>query len=300
MKRLILAAAALLLAVASTGGSGSAAPTNTVTHRATFEGVQPPARYFRLIEGISEFAPGQAGRLNSVAAPRYFSVIQGEVTVTIGSKTEVYTAGQTWSVPSGIYFEPRNDANTTARVFFTVLSLPGVTPQPVPGSTVPANPSRILWTASTSVYVPANRIDLLQIIQEAEPGFKTSTHVMNHPHVYIVMEGENTLRYLDGQVETSAAGEQNVMGMGRPGTMENSGDANSQLAFSWLITPGTPPTSPVTGQPAAAAGAISPPSTGDAGLVGGETTNLPGLGILVGSAVLSLAIVAGRRGVQRG
>ena len=285
MKKLILVTAAILLALASTGGAGSAAPTATVTHRATFEGVQPPARYFTLVEGISEFAPGQAARSNFVPAARYFSVIQGEVTVTIGDKTAVYAKGETWSVGGGIYFGIRNDADATARVFFTVLALPGATPKPVPGSTVPANPSRILWTAVTSVYVPASKIDLMQLIQDSEPGFRTPAHVMNHPHVYIVMEGENTLRYSDGAVEAFAAGQQGVMEVGRPGTMENSSDVNSQLAFSWLITPGTPPTSPVTGTAATPPGTISPPNTGDGGLVSGSG------GVMVNIALAASAVV---------
>ena len=138
MIRIILATAALLLALAATGGAGSAAPTVTVTHRATFEGVQPPARYFNLIEGLSEFAPGQAARSNFTGSARYFSVIEGEVTVTIGDKTAVYAKGETWSVGSGIYFGIRNDSSGVSRVFFSVLNLPGSAgPQPVPGSSVP-------------------------------------------------------------------------------------------------------------------------------------------------------------------
>jgi len=292
MKRLILATAALLLAVVATGGSGSAAPTVTVTHRAMFEGVQPPARYFTLIEGISEFAPGQAARSNSIVAPRYFSVIEGEVTVTIGNKTAAYAKGETWSVGSGIYFGIRNDGSATARVFFTVLTLSGVTAEPVPGSAVPANPSRILWSASTKVYVPAGKIDLMQLIQESEPGFKTGAHVMNHPHLYIVMSGENTLNYLDGAVETFATGEQGIMEVGRPGTMANSSDVNSQIAFSWLLTPGTPPTSPVT---ASAAGTIAPPNTGDGGLVGASDREpIALLGAVCVVTLLLLAVAGGR------
>jgi len=62
-----------------------------------------------------------------------------------------------------------------------------------------------------------------------------------------------------GGVDRYTAGQQAVMTVGRPGIMENTGATNNRLAITWLVTPGTPNTSPV-------AGSISPPSTGDAGL----------------------------------
>jgi hypothetical protein len=61
------------------------------------------------------------------------------------------------------------------------------------------------------------------------------------------------------------------------------------MYFAWVLTPGTPNTSPVTGTTAAA---ISPPSTGDAGLEGSGSG--PGLGFVAAAAAALLALAAVR------
>jgi hypothetical protein len=112
--------------------------------------------------------------------------------------------------------------------------------------------------------------------------------MMNHPHLYVALGGENTVKYLDGTTARITSGQSGSMTPGKPGIMENTGTTTARMYFAWVLTPGTPNTSPATG----AAAAISPPSTGDAGLEGSGSG--PGFGIIAATAAGLLALAATR------
>ena len=273
MTRLLIFAAAMFLLTAAASISPADAqtpPSISVRFNTTFTNVQPPARNFNLIQGVSEFLSGEAARTNFTAGPRFFTALEGELTVLIGDKTEVFGAGKTWSVPGGMYFGIKNEGSSRARVFFSALAPIGsLGAQPQPGSVVPASPGRILQTVQAPVTVRSDTLNVVQVVQDWPGGARNTNHMMNQPHVYGMLEGENTTRFLDGSNERWTAGQAGVMAVGKPGYMENSGATANRVFFTWVVTPGTPQTLPATA-PASAAPAtapITPPRTGDAGLV---------------------------------
>jgi quercetin dioxygenase-like cupin family protein len=291
MKKLILGAAvAFGLAVAASSLAAGAEPRIIGRYISTFSNVQPPGRYFDLIQGVSEFKPGAAARPNSLSAsPRFFTVIEGSVDVRIGEKSAVYGAGQSFSDPAGIVFAIGNAGDTRARVLFSILAPAwehGA--QPAPGSQAPAAPSSILFTVRTDIVLPAeavHSVNVVQVVQDWDPGAANAPHVMNHQHVFTAVEGELTTHYLDGTSQRVTAGQLGIMQPGKPGTMQNEGQSKALVVVTWVQTPGTPLTSPVgTGSarstPAPSTGVL-PPSTGDAGLHrSGTATDRPGLKLL--------------------
>jgi quercetin dioxygenase-like cupin family protein len=271
VKRFILAgalsilAASLVLAVAS-----AQTPTIIVRHSSMFTGVQPPGRHADLGITVSEFAPGARNALHYQTATRYFTVIEGELTITIGTETKVYSSGMSGVSPGGRLTRFSNEHGTVrAQLFIASLWPPQPGGGPLASALVLVEPlpellPRVIargWLPQ--IEVPTTGVNIQQVVQVWEPGARNAPHTMNHPHLFIALEGENTTRYLDGGVERTVAGQQGVMEPGRPGIMENSGTTNNVLLVAWVLTPGISNTSPVSPAPAPA---VSPPSVGDAGL----------------------------------
>jgi hypothetical protein len=230
---------------------------------------------------------------NSFTSVRYFTVVEGAVKVTIGSDTKEYATGSNFVVPGGAYVTVSNEAGTSkAQLFVSALRLAGTVPVQAlaPGEVPPPSGIRVLGTGTLpGIQVPTTGVTIQQAVSDWQSGSKNSPHMMNHPHIYIPLGGENTTKYLDGTTMRVTSGQQGVMTPGKPGIMENTGTTTARMYFAWVLTPGTPNTSPVTGT---AAGVISPPSTGDAGLQGSGSG--AGLGVIAALAAGLLALAATR------
>jgi quercetin dioxygenase-like cupin family protein len=288
----------LLVVAAGSANVALGAAEQTSLFTSSIPNVQLPGRYYDLNQNFGDYAPGAALPLQACACHIYFTVIEGELTVTIGDKTAVYAAGKSGYVPAGVENQPINQGSANARVFYTMLKLADGTDNwrftPVAGLAAPSLfPTFSGWSTVLGLHAETGTVTLIQNVTDWDAGFKSPLHVMNHEHVFSVLEGENTIRYQDGGVDKFVAGEKAVMTMGRPGTMENSGTTNNRMAISWVIASSAPPVSPVT-----STGAISPPSTGDAGLASsGETTAVAGelAALFGGVAAAGLLLLAVRR-----
>jgi len=313
MKMLSLFAFVLAFTIGfSASASAQTPPSVAVRYNSTFTDIQPPARYFNLLHGVSEFRPGEAARNNYTAGHRFFTALEGELTVLIGDKTQKFATGEKWDVPPGIYFGVKNEGSVTARIFFSALSPIGSQgPQPVPGSEIPSMSSRILHQVQTSVTVSTNRITVVQVVQDWPVGARNSNHAMNQPHLFSMMEGENTSFYFQGAPDRILANQAGIMHEDHGGYMQNTGSIPNRLFFTWVATPGEPNTVPVTppamdhasaGSPAAAP-MITAPNTGDGGLLdrgfNAEALAVIGLGLLAFSSLALIfrpyAEVRGRR-----
>jgi quercetin dioxygenase-like cupin family protein len=303
MNRFILAGALSILAASLVVAVASAqTPRIIVRHSSTFTGVQPPGRHADIGITVSEFAPGARNALHHQAATRYFTVIEGELTITIGAETKVYSSGMSGVSPGGILTRFSNERGTVRAQLFIASLWPPQPPGGPPASTLvlveplPELLPRVIargWL--NGIQVPTTGVNIMQVVQDWEPGARNAPHTMNHPHLFISLEGENTTRYLDGGVERTVAGQQGVMEPGRPGIMENSGTTNNRLLVAWVLTPGIPNTSPVTPTPAAA---VSPPSAGDAGLAA-RNDNAAGRQLLVGVAAAAVVLLLVRAHAAR-
>ena len=303
MKKALIVGILLLVAAAASVNTAAGAASQTSRFTATIANVQLPGRYYDLNQNIGDYAPGAALPLQSCACDIHFTVIEGEMTVTIGGKTDVYTAGKSGSIPAGIINQPINKGSAKARVFYTMLKLADGTDvwrfTPASGGTTPASmPTFSGWSTVFGLHADVDKATVIQNITDWDAGFRSPVHVMNHEHVFSVLEGENTFRYQDGAVERYVSGQKAVMTMGRPGSMENSGTANNRMAISWVITSSVPPTSPF-----ASTGSISPPSTGDAGLASQSGSAFPAgesAALIFGATAAGLLLAARpRRGSAR-
>jgi quercetin dioxygenase-like cupin family protein len=288
----LAAAAAITLSLATAASvSGQTPPAITPRYTSNYTNVQPPGRYIDLQMTISEFDPGASSPANNFTSVRYVTVVEGAVRVTIGSETKDYATGTNFVIPGGAYVKISNAGTTKAQIFLSSLRVAGTTAVQSlpPGEVIPALLPRVVATGTLpGIQVPTTGVTVQQAVQDWQAGAKNSPHMMNHPHLYVTLGGENTVKYLDGTTTKITSGQSGTMTPGKPGIMENTGTTTARMYFAWVLTPGTPNTSPVTGT----AATISPPSTGDAGLEGSGSG--PGLGFVAAAAAALLALAAVR------
>ena len=156
------------------------------------------------------------------------------------------------SVPAGAKLILSNAGTAqTARLFAaTLLSVGAVTDVhflSAPGIKVFATARRTMFNAPAVV-------DITQMAAVYDAGYRTANHVMNEFHLMIHLAGQTGYAYLDGGVESYAAGTQGVMYEARAGWMRNDGQSTSSMAWTWVGTPGKPLTTAVV--------APAPPNTG--------------------------------------
>jgi quercetin dioxygenase-like cupin family protein len=260
-----------------------------------YTNVQPPGRYVDLQMTISEFDPGASVPSNNFTSVRYVTVVEGAVRVTIGSETKDYAAGTNFIVPGGAYVKISNVSTTTkAQLFFSSLRVAGTVPSQglPPGEPIPSLLPRVVATATLpGIQVPTIGVTVQQAVSTWEAGAKNAPHMMNHPHLFVALGGENTTKYTDGTTLLVASGQSGTMTPGKPGIMENTGTTAARMFFAWVLTPGTPNTSPV----AAAAPAITPPSTGEAGLADASGISAATIALIGAPCVVLLLLAAKRR-----
>ena len=287
-------AAVMALSLAAAGSVGAQTPPSIIArYTSNYTGVQPPGRYIDLQMTISEFDPGASSPANNFTSVRYVTVVEGAVRVTIGSETKDYATGTNFVIPGGAYVKISNVGTTKAQIFLSSLRVAGTTPiqSLPPGEVIPSLVPRVVATGTLpGIQVPTTGVTVQQAVADWEAGAKNSPHMMNHPHLFIALGGENTTKYLDGTSNRITSGQSASMTPGKPGIMENTGTTTARMYFVWVLTPGTPNTSPVTGT---AAATISPPSTGDAGLDRGGSD----AGLVIGATAAALLALAAVRGL---
>ncbi len=289
MRKGLFATALLLLAIAAAStGQASAADPIRVPFESKFSVTGASPTQYDLVQAVVDLAPGASTPVHMHGGPEYVTVLEGQVTVRTGGVETVYGPGQTFVMAQSIFMSYSNKGSVKAQFLASFLLSPGATFQiNDPNSPAPTLGPKSVSSRTTTTSLPA-KFDLVQQIWDWDPGANSGLHVMNHPHLFTMIEGENTIRYQDGGVQKYTAGQQAVMTAGRAGTMENSGSGNNRFAITWLVGSSSPLFSPV-----ATAGAITPPNTGDGGLLGGQR-NLAPFGLVAG-ALTGLALLASRR-----
>jgi quercetin dioxygenase-like cupin family protein len=285
-----MVALALIGSVLPTGSASAQAPTQRTLLNASFKGVTTPGATFDLVQSVTDFAPGAASQVITTATPHYLSVVAGELTVDIDGKSDVVPAGKGVAVPAQAKARLSNASTTeNARLFASTLLSVGavrdVHQLSAPGIKVFAVARRTMANAPAEV-------DIVQIAAAYPPGYRTPNHVMNEFHLMIHLSGKIGYAYLDGGVESYAAGSQAVMYEGRPGLMRNDAQSESSIAWTFVANPGKPLTSAVAAAPAPAPGA---PNTGTGMAHDGATIpTTAAAGVLLLVIVSAFAFVAKR------
>jgi quercetin dioxygenase-like cupin family protein len=281
MKTLLLTAALLLLGAASIGPAEAADPPrqSALILPQTFENVATPARSFDVLLMVVDFEPGAAAQ-DSAQSARFFTIMQGQVSVTVAGETDVLTASAdytkvVWSASAapGLTATITNSGANKARVYVSAL---------VPAwDRGPQFAAQSSSAAATTAYSGSQHFDnmpaTMTVRQSAaalDPGYVSGLHMHPAGNHYTMMEltGAVSFEYLDGGSETYVAGPLIGMASERPGVMANRGTTTATTVTTLLQVPGT-----VTqvNLPAPTA-AIRPPSTGGAGLLPRSDAALPG------------------------
>jgi len=268
---------------------------------ATFTNVQPPARSFELVQAVVEYAPGSFSAIESVQYDRYFTVMEGELTFTIGEKTSAYSAGKNFSVPTGIMARGSNEGRSVAARVYVSGLVPAWADAGDVSRAPESRPSAVAPRTVHSVRLAVRDIPgLINIVQAGSrysPGYLTPAHIMNHPNGMVHLEGTTAYEYIDGGRESYTPGQGGQMYPHRPGAMANRTTTPTAFLLTWLQTPGTPLTSPLAA-PASAApatGPITPPRTGDAGLMAATDSRETVAGLVLLAIVTTSVALATKR-----
>jgi quercetin dioxygenase-like cupin family protein len=257
----MLGAASAGLAMTATrligAGSAESAASASIVYSSRFSNVTAPAESFDLFQIVQDFSPGAYLGWHSHDFPVFVLVVAGQATLKRGNVDHVRHAGGGLQCGPGLHTMGNDVGNQTMRRIVTLLQPPGL-PVAVPG-TGPFTPSvspTSVGTARQTVASPPAAFDFAQALIELAPGASTAPYALDGANVWMVVEGEisvNGSSYVVGEKFALNPGEASALAAGA---------SKAQVALSVLQPAGLP--LPAI---AAAGGTITPPSTGDGGLL---------------------------------
>lgn len=306
IKRLLpLAALVLLSAGLPLGSAAAQQPPQQTTFPVPFRGIATPGTNFDVVQSVIDYNAGAKVSVSTANVPNYLTVLEGELTVQNANKSEVVVKGKGLSVPAGAALSTSNTSTAKARLFVsTLLPVGAVANVHQPNS----SGVTLVSTARRTMSGAPAAVDVIQVLSEFDPGFRTPNHVMNEFHLFTILTGVTDFGYLDHSgVDRFRAGQQAVMHEGMAGWMGNTTQDKASWVITWIGTPGKPLTSAVA-VPAAAATPVAvapgPPRAGN-GLAQGDEPRQIGPGLTIGSAGFALftlsvlALYASRRARRR-
>jgi quercetin dioxygenase-like cupin family protein len=281
VRRTIVAIVAALLVAVVSGGIAVAQQTPQQRNFSVpFRGVSAPGSTFDLVQSVIDYNAGAKTSAAATKVPSYLTVLDGELTIEVGGKSELVAKGKGLSVPAGATLATSNGSSGTARLFVsTLLAVGAVEDVHQPNSAG----VKMFFNARRTMFGAPPTVDVIQQWAESDPGFRTPNHVMNEFHLFTMLAGVTDFGYLGDGVDRFVAPRQAVMGEGMPGWMANTGQEKASYVITWVAAPGKPLTSAVAAPATAATPAA--PATGNVGFAkGGEGTS---------QAVLWLVGIAG-------
>jgi len=306
MRKAMIAIAFVLFAfatAAAVSGGRVAAQTPSFGNLfpvATFPNVQVPASNFNLDLAFVEYGPGAFSATESHQGTRFYVVYEGELTIMIGDKSATYDAGKSVLAPPGAITKFSNAGTKPARVYYSAMVPAWAASNP---STVlaPAGATAPKVLASGSVPVREQRSTVNMTLQGLwlDPGAALPNHIMNEYNRGLVMDGTTTFEYLDGGRVVAPAGQVQTMDVGRPGTAANRGTTRVLNTHTWLSTPGAALTSAAPAAAVPATGPITPPRTGDAGLMAATDARERFAELILLAIVTTAIALATRRSFSR-
>jgi quercetin dioxygenase-like cupin family protein len=283
MKKLaFILTSSLLLCIASVAiANGQTPPPPTTLSTVNFTGVTPPAQP-ELIQEVIDFAPGAATPIQTRGGDLFVTVLEGQVALRRGASDSYYTANgptnvRTFRVARGEVHSILNVNGTIkARIFASTL-LPAGTKLTTdqPGTPPPLVAPAVAMTSKAIPTALPSQISVLQVVWEFRPGAATAPHTHHGFFLVTVVDGElGRLRLATGAEDIVRAGDFFIEtpDISYDAIVRNSSPAPSLNVFT-VLTGQVPPSTnvPAPGSSASSPGgaAITPPRTGDAGMVSG-------------------------------
>src|SRR3990172_5810894 len=210
---LSLAGGAAARPVAAAPAAGSLFPAQS------FPNVATPTRTFDLLQMVVDYDAGAASQ-DSAQSARFFTVMEGELSITAGGKTDVYGVGKGTSASAGLTATLTNNGSKKARLYLSAL-VPAWDRGPQLAAVSSAPASKTVFSGRYPFKGAPGRVNLHQAGVFVEPGYSTPNHVMLSPHAFLVTAGTESFDYLDGGSESYVAGQTAEMYVCRPRLMAN-------------------------------------------------------------------------------
>ena len=237
IKRLLpLAALVLLSAVLPLGSAAAQQPPPQTSFPVHFRGIATPGTNFDVVQSVIDYNAGAKVSVSTANVPNYLTVLEGELTVQIADKSEVVAKGKGLSVPAGAALSTSNTSTAKARLFVsTLLPVGAVANVHQPNS----SGVTLVSTARRTMSGAPAAVDVIQVLSEFDPGFRTPNHIMNEFHLFSLLTGITDFGYLGtGAVERFSAGQLAVMYERIAGWMGNTTQEKASWAITWVGTPG--------------------------------------------------------------
>jgi len=260
----------LFLAIAASGALAQQPPGPHFRYVRMFPVSAPPAQY-EVVHLILDFAPGAWTPEHFHGGDAFVTVLEGEVTRREGDKEDAYGPGETFREAAGVHHAAGNEGTANARVMASILLSPGapVTVN-VPGKPAPAILPTSSFLSRTTFGTQPAEFNLTQVVVDFVPGAYIPWHVHGGPGIATVIQGDIIFDTPGGEQRRGPGGI--FIDATAPHDARNVGSGNATVIVTFLIKKGAPVTTFVDapGQAArlpASTGVITPPSTGDAGLL---------------------------------
>jgi quercetin dioxygenase-like cupin family protein len=232
-------------------------PGPVVKYQFRTAGQPQPAR-FNLVHNLLHFDPGAATPFHQHPGQVLVTVLEGENTFNLngveGENTfnlngveKIYKAGDSLVELPGQVNQARNAGTTRMSVMGTSL-LPWEAPlsRPEPGDTTPPPRPFTSYQFKTDVQPMTEPFDVVQLVQDFEPGAATPYHT--HPGIVMVtvVAGELTF-WVNGAETVYKTGESFVELPDQVAQARNAGTVPTRVMASLLLPAGAPLSTPHAG-----------------------------------------------------
>jgi quercetin dioxygenase-like cupin family protein len=233
---------------ATTQSAGSASPSPVLRpkvvaqNKLTAPGVTGT---FDIVQQVVEYPSGSFGVQHTHAGPVLIGVLDGEMTVKGGSGDSKVSSGQSLTEVPGKVYQTGNSGSAPAKwVADIFVPAGGAVSTPVPGASPVGplvNPTVAYKWAGLS---QSGAYDLVQVIQEFEPGAWTQRHKHGGNGVITVIEGQLTFRNA-GTETVYKAGDTFREDAGQVLEGGNVGTTKTRTVASFVLPMGAELTTPV-------------------------------------------------------
>jgi len=264
----LLISGALLLVLTNGRGAVDAQepplPTNRIVSR--FPVTTSPAQH-DLVQLTLDFPSGSATALHSHSGPVYVTVLEGQITRTEGGVKTVHAVGQTFTEQEMKPHIAANEGNVPARVLASVVLSPGEAPTiNDPNAPLPGVQPKTTFLSRTTLGTQPGEFEVTHVVVDFGPGAYLPMHTHGGAGIVTVDSGEIEFGKASGNQRLSPGGV--FLEVVDPHTARNMSSGNSTLLVSFLIRKGAAITTFINPPAAAPAPAVvTPPNTGDGGLL---------------------------------
>ena len=286
MRKLLLSSVLTVLCswIAVPSVSGQTPPGPTTISTISYGNVAIPASV-EIVQEVIDFAPGARTPTQTRGGDLFVTLAEGEVVLRKGGSDVYYSVAarnRTFRVNKGEAYSLGNPSGAVkARIYTSTVIAPGAalttTAAGEPASPLP--PVVVMTSKAASPPLPGV-VTVVQVVWDFEPGAATPPHTHHGFFLVTVVDGELARKTVTGE-KFYKAGEAftEASGTEEDAIIRNASAGRTRNFFTVLATQ-VPPSTTLPALPSSASG-ITPPATGDAGLLGQDYALIPLAAVVV-------------------